>query len=273
MSSCKGLAHGFSKAEVKDVHFDAEQNRWEWCDSPLCPNRYSKASGANYLDYLKAVPAQEELIVTEHQVSNPFKRKEEIPRNSPATSVIPLPKPRRTVSRTVTPKPSSPIPEEIRVRSPIEDLLCNSKPHAFSRLDKQDYHISEGTHGYSYHICVYPRCPHRYTDVPLSDPPFQPEDWKYEDIKVKQEEVIKSPTGEKFPDILGERKDIIHSRAKYTQEPQGLAMSFTTQKSASMVRFKTRQAESDSEESLVQRAIPLYKEYSCHLTHNPHSAH
>ena len=130
MSSCKGLAHGFSKAEVKDVHFDAEQNRWEWCDSPLCPNRYSKASGANYLNYLKAVPAQEELIVTEHQVSNPFKRKEETPRNSPATSVIPLPKPRRTVSRTVTPKPSSPISEEIRVRSPIEELWCAGKPYA-----------------------------------------------------------------------------------------------------------------------------------------------
>ena len=122
MSSCKGLPHGFAKTEVKDVHFNAEDNHWKWCDSPLCPNRYSKASEANYLNYLKAVPAQEELIVTEHQVSNPFKKKEETPRNSPATSVIPLPKPRRTVSRTITPKLSSPILEEIRVRSPIEEL-------------------------------------------------------------------------------------------------------------------------------------------------------
>ena len=112
MSSCKGLPHSFAKTEVKDVHFNAEDNHWKWCDSPLCPNRYSKASGANYLSYLKAVTAQEELIITEHQVPNPSKKKEETPQNSPATLVIPLFKSRRTVSRTITPKPSYPIPEK-----------------------------------------------------------------------------------------------------------------------------------------------------------------
>ena len=115
MSSCKGLAHSFSKTKVKDIHFNAEENIWQWCDPSLCLNRYSKALGANYLSYLKAVAAQEDLIVTKHQIPNTFKKKEGTPQNSPATSVILLSKPRRTVSRTITPKLSSPISEEIRV--------------------------------------------------------------------------------------------------------------------------------------------------------------
>ena len=106
MFSCKELAHGFFKTEVRDVHFNTGANIWQYCNPSLCPNRYFKASGASYLSYLKTVTAQEELIVTKHQVLNPFKKKEETPQNSPATSVIPLSKLKRAVSRSITPKPS-----------------------------------------------------------------------------------------------------------------------------------------------------------------------